>query len=149
MRSKPISPRNIARELRAQLSPSETAEITRKPTQNSKAYLAFVEAHNLQANVEDIGKLRQAQKLYEHAIELDPKFVLAIANLSMLHSWILHNYEPTDAERDLARSYAQQALSLNPDSPEAHLARGYYLYYGERDFDRALDEFAIAKKAIA
>ena len=139
---------NIARELRAQLSPSETAEITRKPTENTKAYLAFVEAHNLQTNVEDIGKLRQAQKLYEQAIELDPKFVLAIANLSMLHSWILHNYEPTDAERDLARSYAQRALSLKPDSPEAHLARGYYLYYGERDFDGALKEFAIAQNGL-
>lgn len=139
---------SIARELQAQLSPSETAEITRKPTENNQAYLAFVEAHNLQANLEDIGKLRQAQKLYEHAIELDPQFVLAIAHLSLLHSWILHNFEPTDAERDLARSYAQRALTLQPDSPEAHLARGYYLYYGERDYDGALADFAMAKRGL-
>jgi TolB-like protein/Tfp pilus assembly protein PilF len=138
----------IARELQAQLSPSEKAEITRKPTENNQAYLAFVEAHNLQASVEDIGKLRQAQKLYEHAIDLDPQFVVAMACLSMLHSWILHNFEPSDAEREYARSYAERALTLRPDSPEAHLARGYYLYYGERDYDGALAEFAVAKQGL-
>jgi TolB-like protein/Tfp pilus assembly protein PilF len=138
----------IARELQAQLSPSEKTQITHRPTENGEAYLAFIEAHNLQANVEEIGKLRQAQKLYERAIELDPNFVSAVANLSILHSWILHNFEPTDAERDRARTYAQRALSLQPDCPEAHLARGYYLYYGERNFEGALGEFAIAQKGL-
>ena len=93
----------IAHELRAQLSPSEEEQMTRKPTENGEAYLAFVEAHNLQTALEDRGKLKQAAQLYERAIQLDPKFVLAIANLSILHSWIYHNVEPTDAERDLAK----------------------------------------------
>src|SRR5262249_26344875 len=43
----------IAHELQAQLSPSEKEQIMRKPTENSEAYLAFVEAHNLQGAVED------------------------------------------------------------------------------------------------
>ncbi len=113
----------IARELQAQLSPSEEAQMTRKPTENGEAYLAFVEAHNLQTSLEDRGKLNQAAQLYERAIQLDPKFVLAIANLSILHSWVYHNFEPTDAERDLAKKYADRALELAPDSPEAHLAQ--------------------------
>ena len=37
----------IVRELQAKLSPSEKAQIERKPTENGEAYLAFVEAHNL------------------------------------------------------------------------------------------------------
>ena len=37
----------IAGELRAQLSPSEKAQIERRPTENSEAYLAFVEGHDL------------------------------------------------------------------------------------------------------
>ncbi len=48
----------IAHELRAQLSPSEQEEMTRKPTENGEAYLAFVEAHNLQTSLEDRGKLK-------------------------------------------------------------------------------------------
>ncbi|MBA3651806.1 MAG: hypothetical protein H0W66_10110 [Chthoniobacterales bacterium] len=93
----------IARELQAQLSPSERAQMTQKPTENGEAYLAFVEAHNLHASVEDRAKLKQAQQLYERAIELDPKFTLALASLSILHSWIFHSFEPNEAEREQAR----------------------------------------------
>ncbi len=138
----------IAKELRAQLSPREEEHLMHKPTDNSEAYLAFVEAHNLNAALQDREKLRQAQQLYERAIQLDPKFVLALANLSILHSWIYHSFEPTDAERDRAKEYADRALALAPNSSEAHLARGYSLYYGARDFEGALREFGIAKEGL-
>ena len=122
--------------------------MTRKPTENGEAYLAFVEAHNLQMAVEDIHKLKQAVQLYERAIQLDPKFVLAIANLSILHSWIYHSYEPNQTEHDAAQHYSESAFQLQPSAPETHLARGYFLYYGERDFDHALREFAIAQQGL-
>ena len=92
--------------------------------------------------------MNQAAQLYERAIQLDPKFVLAIANLSILHSWIYHNDEPTEAQRDLAKKYADRALELAPDSPEAHLARGFSLYYGPRDYEGALREFAVAQRGL-
>src|SRR5437868_9777660 len=44
----------IANELRAKLSPSEKAQMERKPTENGEAYLAFVQAHNLSCAVEDL-----------------------------------------------------------------------------------------------
>lgn len=81
--------REIANALQAHLSPSEEAHISRRPTENGEAYLAFVEAHNLQVSLEDPAKRRQAQQLYERAIRLDPKFAQALANLSILHSWDL------------------------------------------------------------
>lgn len=140
--------KKIAHELQAQLSPSEQEQMTRKPTENGEAYLAFVEAHNLQAALENRAKLNQAVQLYERAIQLDPKFVLALANLSILHSWLYHNFEPTAAERDLAKQYADRALTLAPDSPDAHLARGYSHYYGERDYEGALREFGVAQGGL-
>ncbi len=54
----------------------------------------------------------------------------------------------TAVRRELARSYAQRALDLQPDSPEAHLALGFSLYYGDRDYDAALKELAIAERAM-
>ncbi len=138
----------IANELQAHLSPTEEEHITHKPTENGEAYLAFVEAHNLNASLENREKLKQAQQLYERAIQLDPNFVLALANLSILHSWIYHTFEPTQAEHERAREYADRALALAPDSPEAHLARGYSLYYGGRDFEGALREFGIAQEGL-
>jgi serine/threonine-protein kinase len=39
-------------------------------------------------------------------------------------------------------------LRLAPDLPEAHLAAGYCYYYGDRDYERALTEFAIAQRGL-
>ena len=139
----------IAHELQAQLSPSEKAGMTRKPTENGEAYLAFVQAHDLQAAaVEDRAKANEGVQLYERAIQLDPNFALAIANLSITHSWIFHNFEPKAEQRVLAAKYAERALQLEPELPEAHLAQGFVLYYGERDYTGALEEFAIAQRGL-
>lgn len=138
----------IAHELQAQLSPSEKEQIMRKPTENSEAYLAFVQAGSWHTSLESFAKLKEAEKLYQRAIQLDPKFSLALANLSTLESWIFHAFEPLEVRSELARSYAQRALDLQPDSPDAHLARGFSLYYGDRDYDAALKELAIAQGGL-
>src|SRR3954466_10901173 len=120
--------KKIADELHAKLSPAETALINRKPTENAEAYLAFVQAHNLHLLLEELPKLRQAEQLYERALQLDPNFALAAAQLSKLHSWIFHTYEPTAEHRQKSRSLAERALQLQPDLPEAHLALGFSFY---------------------
>jgi TolB-like protein/Flp pilus assembly protein TadD len=140
--------KKIAWQLQARLSSSEQEQLTHKPTENSEAYNAYLAAHALQSFREDREKLEQAQKLYDRALELDPKFALAAANLSILHSWIFHNFEPTDGERELARRYAERAQTLKPELPEAHLARGFSLYYGDRDYESALREFGIAGRGL-
>src|SRR5467141_3716189 len=134
--------------LQAKLSPTEKSRMERKPTENGEAYLAFVQAHNLQNAMEDIGKLKQSEQLYARAIELDPKFALAIARYSQLESWIVHTFERTTERREKARALAQHALQLQPDLPEAHLAMGFSLYYGDNDFDGALKEFEIAQRDL-
>jgi serine/threonine-protein kinase len=138
----------IARELQAKLSTAEKARIERKPTENSEAYLAFVQAHNLQNAYEDLGKLKQSEQLYARAIELDPKFALAVARYSQLQSSIMHNFERTLERREKARTLAKRALELQPDLPEAHLALGFYYYYSENNCDRALKEFEIAQRGL-
>src|SRR6266550_4664497 len=121
----------IANALQAKLSDTEKALMERKPTENGEAYLAFVQAHDLQCAVEDLGKLKQSEQLYARAIELDPKFALALACYSQLESWIFHTFDPTRGPRQKARALAEQALQLQPDLPEAHLAMGFSYYYGE------------------
>jgi TolB-like protein/cytochrome c-type biogenesis protein CcmH/NrfG len=138
----------IANELRAKLSPSEKAQMERKPTENGEAYLAFVQAHNLQNDIEDFEKLKQSEQLYERAIELDPNFALAIARYSQLESWIVNDRENTAARREKARALAERALQLQPDLPEAHLALGFSYYYGDNNYDAALREFEIAQRGL-
>src|SRR6476646_574283 len=138
--------KKIADELHAKLSPSEKEQITRKPTENGEAYLAFVQAHNIGRELEDLPKLKQAEQLYERALQLDPNFAMAAASYSRLVSWLYHTSESTAERREKSRSLANRALQLQPDLPEGHLALGFSIYYVERDFNRALSELALAQK---
>jgi tetratricopeptide (TPR) repeat protein len=82
------------------------------------------------------------------AIDLDPKFALALARYSQLESWMLRTHEGTSEHREKARSLAERALQLQPDLPEAHLALGFSYYYGDNNYDAALREFEIAQRGL-
>jgi TolB-like protein/Tfp pilus assembly protein PilF len=140
--------REIANALQAKLSPAEKSQMTLKPTENGEAYLAFVQAHDLSCAYEDLTKLKQSAQLYQRAIDLDPNFALALARYSQLESWMLRTHEATPEHREKARSLAEQALQLQPDLPEAHLALGFSYYYGDNNYDAALREFEIAQRGL-
>src|SRR5256886_7519760 len=93
----------IAKALQAKLSPSEKSQMSRKPTENGEAYLAFFQAHDLSCAFEDSVKLKQSEQLYQRAIDLDPNFALALARYSQLESWMLRTHEGTRESRDKAR----------------------------------------------
>jgi TolB-like protein/Tfp pilus assembly protein PilF len=140
--------REIANALQAKLSPAEKTQMTRKPTENGEAYLAFVQAHDLSCAMEDLTKLKQSEQLYQRAIELDPNFALALARYSQLESWMLRTHEAPSEHREKARALAERALQLQPDLPEAHLALGFSYYYGDNNYEAALKEFEIAQRAL-
>jgi TolB-like protein/Flp pilus assembly protein TadD len=139
----------IASALQAKLSSSEKARLDQRPTQNSDAYLLFVQAHDY-ANRKEMSpdKYLKAVPLFEQAIKLDPNFAPAFAGLSLVESRIYHSFDPTPGRREKARRNASEALRLQPDLPEGHLALGFSYYYGDRDYERALAEFEIAKRGL-
>jgi TolB-like protein/Flp pilus assembly protein TadD len=139
----------IVRELQAKLLPIEKAQIERKPTENSQAYLAFVQAHDLCTRPDKFRTtIEKAEQLFEQATRLDPDFAEAFAGLAWVHDWIYHSFDPTPARKEKARVAADAAIRLQPDLPEAHLALGFYHYYCERNYQAALNEFAIAKRRL-
>src|SRR5256886_24658 len=139
----------IASALRAKLSPNEKARLDRRPTQNPDAYLLFLQAHDYASQREMFRDTSlKAEPLFEQAIKLDPNFALAFAGLSMVESWIYHSFDPIPAWREKARLNADEALRLQPDLPEGHLALGFSYYYGDRDYERALTEFEIARRDL-
>ena len=138
----------IVRELQAKLSPTEKAQIERKPTENSEAYLAFLQAHDLFTRMDIRSNTEKAEQLFEKATKLDPNFAAAFAGLAWVEDWMYHDFDPTPARKEKARAAAETAIRLQPDLPEAHLALGFYHYYCERDYQAALGEFAIAKRSL-
>src|SRR6266566_1192234 len=139
----------IAGELRAKLSPSEKAQIERRPTENGEAYLAFVQGHDLFTRSDKFrANTEKAEQLFEQATRLDPNFSGAFAGLAWVEDWMYHTFDPTAARKEKARVAANEAIRLQPDLPEAHLALGFYHYYCERNYQAALNEFAIAKRSL-
>jgi TolB-like protein/Flp pilus assembly protein TadD len=139
----------IASALRATLSPDEQDRIKKKPTENGEAYLLYLEAHDISTRTDrSSDSLKRAEQLYERAIQLDPSFALAFAQLSQLQSWIYYSLDPTPARLAKARAAAGESMRLQPNLAESHLALGYTYYYGERDYDRALAEFEIARRDL-
>jgi TolB-like protein len=141
--------REIAGALKATLAPGEQERIERKPTQNGDAYLLYQEAHEIfnrpDRHHDDLARVEQ---LYEKATRLDPNFALAHARLSQVESWMFYAIEPLPARAQKARAAAEEALRLQPDLPESHLAMGYVHYYVDRDYDAALNELAIARAGL-
>jgi serine/threonine-protein kinase len=139
----------IVRELQAKLSPMEKAQIERRPTENGEAYLAFIQGHEMFYRPDKFrSNTERAEQLFEKATKLDPNFAGAFAALAWVHDWNYHDFDPTPGRKEKARAAAVEALRLQPNLPEAHLAMGFYYYYCERDYQGALNEFAIAKLSL-
>ncbi|MEO8044523.1 MAG: tetratricopeptide repeat protein [Spartobacteria bacterium] len=145
----------VADALQAQLLPAESARIATVPTKNPQAYDRFLEAEYFLkqiywTNTKDPGAVaRKAEGLYQSAIAADPLFALAYAQLSYLKAttyWF--GIDPSAPAIAAARTAAEHALTLQPDLPEAHLAMGYVHYWGHRDYDAALAEFARARASL-
>jgi serine/threonine protein kinase/tetratricopeptide (TPR) repeat protein len=133
----------IAAALRAKLAPEEKASLTVKPTDNPDAYARYLKARGREgaANHSTADRIA-AEQLYTQAIALDPKFALAHARLSIVQ--IQLGYEATDYRKIRARAEADEALRLAPSLGEAHMALGLCLYWGDKDYGDALEEFSVA-----
>jgi len=141
--------KKIADSLSATLSPQEKARVETKPTENADAYVLYLRARQYQTRPDNfLQDFRSAAELYQQAIALDPNFALAHARLSAVTSQIYHWFEPTEANRQKARSEAMESLRLQPNLGEGHLALGLYLYYEEADYAGALRELDLAAQAL-
>jgi TolB-like protein/Flp pilus assembly protein TadD len=139
----------IATQLKAKLSPDEVSRIKERPTTNDEAYKLYLQAHTMYSRAEEtLDTLQRAEQLYEKATQLDPSFALAFARLAHIESWIYYLFDPTPERLSKARNAAGEAMRLQPNAPESHLAAGYVAYYGDRDYERGLREFEIARRDL-
>ena len=144
----------IAGALRAKLTPAETANVSKAPTQNAAAYDLYLQASARANRAYDINPLVAALMpgaiaLYEQALEKDPDFALAAADLAKAHMYVFF-YAPdrTPARLDAARTAANRALALQPDLGEGHHALGLYYYWGHRDYANATAQLEIARREL-
>ncbi len=133
--------RAIADRLQAELSASEKAAIAQPPTADLAAYALYQEALVLEHGSPEDQSLRQGIAVLEKAVARDPRFVLAYCALSRMHlDLYFSGHDPTPARRALAETALQNAVRIDPEAGEVHLAAARYWYHGFRDYDRARGE---------
>ncbi|MGA7273800.1 MAG: protein kinase, partial [Candidatus Udaeobacter sp.] len=141
----------IADQLRAKLTGQEEQVITARPTDNVEAYDAYLRglAYTLKTLPTSANALG-AQRYFKEAVQLDPRFALAWAQLSIVDSvaYRTQSLQPTVALREEARQAAEAALTLQPNLGEAVLAKGSYYYNCLKDYDTAVGYFEQARQLL-
>lgn len=90
--------------------------------------------------------LRQAIERFEHAIELDPHYAIALAELADCYSLLNWYIEPPPPDAwEKAKDAAIRAVNADPNLAEARAALGFVKLHYERDSYAAEGEF---RKAI-
>ncbi len=127
--------KKIAAAIKAVVTPAELEQIEKIPTENLEAYDLYLQAlPHFHARTRE--GLEQALPLFNQAIEQDPQFSLAYANLAISY-YFLDIFQVDKQYTDSINTYADKALLYDPTSPVSLLAKSFY-YIHTKDYPSAL-----------
>jgi non-specific serine/threonine protein kinase len=141
---------HVVEQLNIQLLGSERRALKIKPTENVDAYQAYLRGRDYAGRPDyREADFRLAVQMFEQAVELDPDFALAYADLSRVHSLLyFHGHDRSPECVSRAKIAVDMATKLQPALAEIHLALGYFQYYCKQDFEVAFEELAKVKKHL-
>ncbi len=117
-----------------------------RPTDNLEAFDYYLRGKEYASRgVTDSRATRLAGQLYEKAIELDPDFASAYAQLSRAYTELYWHTGREDEDLARAKQAADNAMRAGSDMPEVRVAVASY-YYHLHDYDRALEELSHARE---
>jgi adenylate cyclase len=120
----------ITNALKIKMSLGEKQKVARKPTDNLKAYEAFLQGRKIHHELDQFDIWR-AFAAYQKAVKLDPNFAEAYAEDAGLAATVYFmGFSTIFTSQQARRRYeesAKQALRLEPDNVTALRARAYML----------------------
>ncbi|MFC2124728.1 adenylate/guanylate cyclase domain-containing protein [Bacteroidota bacterium] len=135
--------RMIAEELKVKLSAEENTNLAKRPIENIKVYEYYLKAS------EEITRFSQdainrALRYLQNAIDISGNNALLYSGMSFAY-WNLVNIGAEQEDYlDKAKTYAEKALSIDPDSPLAHAMLGYVDMLG----GKTLESLSHFKRAL-
>jgi TolB-like protein/Tfp pilus assembly protein PilF len=133
----------VAGALHITLGVPERRALSAPLTADLHAYDAYIQGNAyLDRSWGDDQSLARALEMLERAVGLDPTFAAAHARLSVAHTMMFRlGYDESEERLGRAKAALDDAFRLHPDLPDAHVALGYYHYWGRRAFPEAQAEF--------
>src|SRR5687767_12688059 len=125
------------RESPAVTVPVKVPAVDTVPSENEEARQLYTAGRYYAARRSKEG-LRQAIERFERAVELDPKFALAYAELADCYALLNWYVEPPPPEAwERAKRAALMAVEADPGSGEAHSSLGFVRLHYDRDWEDA------------
>ena len=139
----------IAKALQANVTSVEKKRISSKMTNNPKAYQLYSMGTRLMKESEEEKDFRMALNFFEEALRLDSNFADAYGYAAYAHQCLYwYGFDRNLKPLKIAKEYIKRGLELDADSPALHATRGFYFYWVNRDYTRALEDFIYARDAV-
>lgn len=133
--------RSIAREVRVSLTPEEQAHLANMQPADPEAYDAYVRGRYYASQINPEG-FEKAVVNFRRAIELQPRYARAYADLAETYCWeVGMQIVPTQEGLLKARQAAMKALEMDNNLGQAHSSLAWVKYAYEWDFPEAENEF--------
>jgi TolB-like protein/class 3 adenylate cyclase/Tfp pilus assembly protein PilF len=134
--------KKIATAIKAVVTPAELEQIEKLPTQSLLAYDYYLQGLDLFYTRPKEG-WENAIPLFEQAIEQDPEFALAYANIAISY-YLLEMTQADKQYTEKINNYADKALLYDSKSAESLVAKAFY-YVQTKEYQLALPHY---KKAL-
>jgi adenylate cyclase len=134
----------VVQALQVQLGTKAARALSKKPTENPEAHRLYLLGRY------EFGKYSEAGwtssiRYYEQALKLDPNYALAYCGIADTYAYMGGVVMPSKEAVIKEKEFAQKALELDPELPEAHLSLacalgGAFDWRNARiEFDRAIE----------
>lgn len=139
--------RSVLATLDITLTPEQSRDVGERSTENPDAYRAYVQGLVLMDQpFYSPPHLERAAQSFEQAVEADPNFAEAWAELSQVHSYLGFNTDRSSKRREQARHTMERAVAFGPDLVATRLAQAYFSYRCLEDYDAALTHLTAAAR---
>ncbi len=140
----------IAKQVAAALNrPLTPAAVQQHPrySRDPLAYAEFMNGYRLSASGEP-AVMEKAIHHLTNSVTRDPAFALAHATLSFLCAKRHFEHDPASVWLEKAEFHCHRALELEPNLPDAHVARAFLVWGPSKNFQH-LEAIAALKRAIS
>ncbi len=124
--------------LKVKLTPRERLKLKYVYTDNIEAYDYFLRGWQLMWRFNEQSN-KEARGYLLKAIDLDPGFARAYANLAVNYVFDFKHHWSSTSDQSLQRAHenARRAIELDPGLPQAYIARGFTQIYSQK-YDSAI-----------